>query len=144
MAIAADVRDVAAIRTLVDAAAEFGPIDILVNNAGSLVRRTALAEMTEAGWREVFDLNLTSAVFCTQAVAPSMIARRRGAVVNVASIAGRNGGGPGAGAYAAAKAAMIAITKSMAKELAPKGIRVNAVAPGVIATPFHETFRLRR
>jgi 3-oxoacyl-[acyl-carrier protein] reductase len=141
VAIRADVRDTDAVRSLVDAATRaLGPIDVLVNNAGSLVRRTPLFEMTEATWDQVFDLNLKSAAFCTQAVARSMVERRTGVVINVGSIAGRNGGGPGAGAYAAAKAALIALTKSFAKELAPKGIRVNAIAPGVIATPFHETF----
>ncbi len=137
----ADVRDTGAVRELVARVGrELGTIDVLVNNAGSLVRRSSLAELTEATWQDVFDLNLKSAAFCTQAVAPSMIARRSGCVINVASIAGRNGGGPGAGAYAAAKAALIALTKSMARELAPQGVRVNAIAPGVIATPFHETF----
>ena len=69
-----------------------------------------------------------------------MIERRRGAIVNVVSIAGHTGGGPGAGAYASAKAALTAYTKSLAKELAPHGVRVNAVSPGVIDTPFHEVF----
>jgi NAD(P)-dependent dehydrogenase (short-subunit alcohol dehydrogenase family) len=141
VAFKSDVRDVQHVRSLVDGVVRaLGSIDILVNNAGSLVKRAALAELTEQTWDEIFDLNLKSAVFCTQAVAPGMTQRGRGAVVNVASIAGRNGGGPGAGPYAAAKAALISLTKSMAKELAPTGVRVNAVAPGVIATPFHETF----
>jgi 3-oxoacyl-[acyl-carrier protein] reductase len=69
-----------------------------------------------------------------------MIDRRRGAIINIVSIAGHTGGGPGAGVYAAAKAALTAYTKSLAKELAPHGVRVNAVSPGVIATPFHDTF----
>ena len=77
-------------------------------------------------------------MLCSQAVAPSMVERKRGVIINIVSIAGRNGGGPGAGAYAAAKAALISFTKSMAKELAPHGVRVNAVSPGVIDTPFHE------
>lgn len=137
----ADVRDTGEVRSLVARAVEaFGPIDVLVNNAGSLVKRALIGELTEALWDEVFDLNLKSAAFCTQAVAASMIARRTGTIINVGSIAGRNGGGPGAGAYAAAKAALMSLTKSHAKELAPYGICVNAVAPGVIATPFHETF----
>jgi 3-oxoacyl-[acyl-carrier protein] reductase len=139
--IAADVRDAGEVRAMVErAAAALGPIDILVNNAGSLLARQGIQEITEARLDEILALNLKSAVFATQAVVPSMIARTRGAIVNVVSIAGHNGGGPGAGAYAAAKAALTAYTKSMAKELAPHGVRVNAVAPGVIETPFHETF----
>jgi 3-oxoacyl-[acyl-carrier protein] reductase len=86
------------------------------------------------------DLNLKSAMLCSQAVAPSMIERKSGAIVNVVSIAGRTGGGPGAGAYATAKAGLIALTKAMAKELAPHSIRVNAISPGTIDTPFHEVF----
>jgi 3-oxoacyl-[acyl-carrier protein] reductase len=86
------------------------------------------------------DLNLKSAVLCSQAVLPSMIDRKRGAIVNLVSIAARNGGGPGAGAYATAKGGLITFTKSLAKEAAPFGVRVNAVSPGVIDTPFHTMF----
>jgi 3-oxoacyl-[acyl-carrier protein] reductase len=141
VAFQADVRNVAEVRGLVDRATDsLGPIDVLVNNAGSLVARFPIRDLTEAGWQDVLALNLTSAVFAAQAVAPSMIERRRGAIVNVGSIAGHTGGGPGAGPYAAAKAGLTAFTKSLAKELAPHGVRVNAVSPGVIDTPFHETF----
>jgi 3-oxoacyl-[acyl-carrier protein] reductase len=141
LAIHADVRRMDGIRLLVDEAVKaLGAIDILVNNAGSLVRRLPIRELTEEGWDEVLALNLKSAVFCAQAVAPSMITRRRGAIVNLGSIAGHSGGGPGAGPYAAAKAGLVAMTKSLAKELAPHGVRVNAVSPGVIDTPFHEVF----
>jgi len=137
----ADVRDLAAIDKMVETVtSRLGPIDILVNNAGSLVKRFPIRDLTEAGWDEVLTLNLKSAVFCSRAVASSMIARKRGAIVNVGSVAGHNGGGPGAGPYAAAKAGLAAFTKSLAKELAPHGIRANAVAPGVIDTPFHEVF----
>ena len=141
VALRADVRRVSETRRAVaDTETQLGPIDILVNNAGSLVKRARLAELTEEVWDDVQTLNLKSAVFCTQAAAASMIARRQGAIINIVSIAGHNGGGPGAGAYAAAKAGLTAFTKSSAKELAPLGVRVNAVSPGVIATPFHDRF----
>jgi 3-oxoacyl-[acyl-carrier protein] reductase len=141
IAIQSDVRRGDEVRALVTrAASELGPIDILVNNAGSLIARLTLAQITEAHLDDVYTLNVKSAVLAAQAVAPSMIERKKGAIVNVVSIAGHNGGGPGAGAYASAKAALACYTKSMAKELAPHGVRVNGVAPGVIATPFHDAF----
>jgi 3-oxoacyl-[acyl-carrier protein] reductase len=141
IAIRADVRQSAGIRTMVDqVTAELGPIDILINNAGSLVKRMAILDATEDAYEEVMNLNLKSAIFCSQAVAPGMVARRRGVIVNIVSIAGRNGGGPGAGLYSTSKAGLITFTKALAKEMAPHGVRVNAVSPGVIDTPFHEVF----
>ena len=141
IAVAADVRSGTEVRSLVDrVAAALGPIDILVNNAGSLVVRRSIREITEEQLDEILAVNLKSAVLASQAVAGSMIGRRRGAIINVVSIAGHTGGGPGAGAYAASKAALTSYTKALAKELAPHGIRVNAVSPGVIDTPFHEVF----
>ncbi len=127
-------------RLVEEATAKLGPIDILVNNAGSLIERVTFEKMTEALWDEVMDLNLKSAMLATQAVTPSMLQRRQGTIINIVSIAGRHGGGPGAGAYATAKGGLITLTKGLAKELAPHGIRVNAVSPGVIDTPFHEVF----
>ena len=136
-----DFRKTAEINAVVNQVVkEFGPIDILVNNAGSLVKRMPIRDVSEDLWDDVIALNLKSAVFASKAVAPSMIERRRGAIVNVVSIAGHNGGGPGAGTYATAKAGLTSFTKSLAKELAPHGVRVNAVSPGVIDTPFHEVF----
>jgi len=140
IAIRADVRQADQILPLVKRTAELGPIDILVNNAGSLIERQTLAETTADRWDEVMDLNLKSAMLCSQAVVPTMVEKKRGAIVNVVSIAGRTGGGPGAGAYATAKGGLIAFTKAMAKELAPHGVRVNAISPGVIDTPFHQEF----
>jgi 3-oxoacyl-[acyl-carrier protein] reductase len=141
LAIHSDVRDESGVRALVDATvAKYGPIDILINNAGSLVERMKLRDINTAQWDNIFRLNVSSAVWASQAVVQSMIDRKAGAIVNIVSIAGRNGGGPGATAYASAKAALIAFTKGSARELAPQGIRVNAVSPGVIDTPFHEVF----
>jgi len=139
--IRADVRQSAEIRTMMErVAGELGPIDILINNAGSLVKRIPILDVTEEAYDDVMNLNLKSAILCSQAVAPSMIGRKSGAIVNIVSIAGRNGGGPGAGIYSSAKGGLIAFTKSLAKEMAPYGVRVNAVSPGVIDTPFHEVF----
>ncbi len=141
VSIQADVRKADEIRKLAQQAVhEFGPIDILVNNAGSLIERLPITEMTEKRWDEVMTLNLKSAMLCAQAVAPSMIERRTGSIINIVSIAGRNGGGPGSGVYATAKGGLITFTKALAKEMAPHGVRVNAVSPGVIDTPFHEMF----
>ena len=120
--------------------AELGPIDILVNNAGSLIERLRILELTEARWDEVIDLNLKSAFLCCQTVAGSMMERKTGAIINVSSIAGRNGGALGSIHYSAAKGGVITFTKGLAKELAPFGVRVNAVSPGVIDTPYHEQF----
>jgi len=115
-------------------------VDVLINNAGSLLKRAKLAEMTEATYDAVMTLNTKSVWFVTQALAPAMIRKGEGVVVNLSSIAGRNGGGPGATIYAAAKAAVTAITKGLAKELAPQGIRVNAISPGTVDNYFHEVF----
>lgn len=117
-----------------------GRIDALVNNAGSLVDRKSLFDIDDEFWQRVLDINLNSAFWTTQAVARHMTGRGTGAIINVSSIAARNGGGPGATAYATAKAAMTAMTKGHAKELIAHGVRVNAVNPGVILTPFHERF----
>lgn len=117
-----------------------GHIDILMNNAGHLVGRAKIAEMTDEHWFQTINVNLSSAFFCTRAVLPFMN-RGWGRIINMSSLAGRNGGGPGATAYAASKGAVIAFTYGLCKELAERGITVNAVAPGLILdTPFHETF----
>jgi NAD(P)-dependent dehydrogenase (short-subunit alcohol dehydrogenase family) len=137
----ADVTRASEVQSLVErTVAEFGPIDILVNNAGSLVERLKILELTEERWDEVIDLNLKSAFLCCQAVAASMMERKTGAIINVSSIAGRNGGALGSIHYSTAKGGVITFTKGLAKELGPFGVRVNAVSPGVIDTPYHEQF----
>ena len=116
-----------------------GRLDILVNNAGHLVQRAQVAGMSDDLWHRVLDVNLSSAFYCTRAALPHMSAGGR--IVNMSSLAARNGGGNGTVAYAAAKAGVIGMTRGLAKELAPRKITVNALAPGfIIDTPFHETF----
>ena len=139
--IKADMRQQSEVQRMVaEVLNEFGTLDVLVNNAGSMVRRVPFVEMTDDYWNEVFHLNVSSVFYCTQAVVRQMIKQKSGVVINVSSIAGRHGGGPGAICYAAAKGAVLTLTKGLAKELAPHGIRVNGVNPGVILTPFHERF----
>ncbi|MCK5102367.1 MAG: SDR family oxidoreductase [Cyclobacteriaceae bacterium] len=118
----------------------FGTIDILINNAGTLVERRTIETMDENLWTTVMDVNLTSVYLCCKAVIPIMKEKGFGRIVNLTSVAARNGGGPGAGHYSTAKAGVLTFTKSLAKELAGTGILVNAVSPGVITTPFHDKY----
>ncbi len=113
-------------------------IHALVNNVGGLVARKKLEEMDEEFLNHVMALNFNSTFLTTQAVAPHM--PKGSSIVNLASLAGRDGGGGGASAYATSKAAVMTFTRSMAKELGPQGIRVNALCPGMIDTTFHDTF----
>nr|WP_010131152.1 glucose 1-dehydrogenase [Microbulbifer agarilyticus] len=112
-------------------------IDILVNVAGGLVERKTLGEMDEDFFNKVMALNLNSTFLLTKAVVPHMDG---GAIVNLASQAGRDGGGPGASAYATSKGAVMTFTRAMAKELGPQNIRVNSLCPGMISTTFHDVF----
>jgi meso-butanediol dehydrogenase/(S,S)-butanediol dehydrogenase/diacetyl reductase len=132
-----DVTDRSAVRAAVARiAAEAGGLDVLVNNAGTMRARDGFFDYDETDWRAILDVNASGVFFCLQAAAEIMSERGGGAIVNIASIAGRNGrtlSPP----YAASKAAVINITRSAASTLAPKGIRVNAVAPGIIDTDFN-------
>jgi len=112
------------------------PVDILVNNAGGLIARKRINEMDEAFWDQVIELNLKSAFLMTKAALPRM--SDGGAIVNISSQAGRDGGGPGAIAYASAKGGLMTFTRGLAKELGPRKIRVNALCAGMINTSFHD------
>lgn len=140
IAVRGDMTVASDVDKLVAAAQEaYGPnIDILVNNVGGMVERRPLAEMDEAFLDWVMKLNLNSTFLTMKAAVPHM--PNGGAVVNLSSLAGRDGGGPGAAAYSTSKGAVMTFTRAMAKELGPKNIRVNCVCPGMISTTFHDQF----
>ena len=138
--IQADVTDSGAVKAMLDEVgiAFSGRLDILVNLAGGMIARKTLSEMDEAFFDQVMTLNLKSVFLVLQAAQPFL--GEGSSVVNVSSLAGRDGGGPGASVYATAKGALMTYTRSMAKELGPQGIRVNAVCPGLSGTSFHDIF----
>ena len=140
IAVQGDMTKQTDVQNLVNATCEaFGDsIYTLVNVVGGLVARKPLAEMDEAFFEGVMKLNVTSAFLTIKQAAPHM--RDGGSIINFASQAGRDGGGPGAAAYATAKGAVMTFTRAMAKELGPSNIRVNCVCPGMISTTFHDTF----
>lgn len=140
VAVGGDMTKVADVENLVAESVEaFGPrIDILVNVVGGLVARKSLAEMDEDFFDFVMKLNVNSTFLTMKNVVPMMT--DGGSVVNLSSLAGRDGGGPGASAYATAKGAVMTFTRGMAKELGPQNIRVNCVCPGMISTTFHDSF----
>ncbi len=140
IAVQGDMTKAADVKKVVDActAAYGNVIHNLVNVAGGLMGRKPLAELDEAFWDAIMNLNLKSVYLVTRAVVPYMT--EGGAIVNFSSQAARDGGGGGASAYAAAKGAVLTFTRGMAKELGPKGIRVNCISPGMINTTFHDTF----
>lgn len=136
-----DIADGAVAAELVDAAARtLGRLDILINNAGSMFGRTTIAEASDEQYQRVIDVNIGGVFFAARRASALMRAQQGGTIINTTSIAARTGGGDGAGLYGSAKAFVSTITRVLAKELAPFGVRVNAVAPGVIATPFHERY----
>ena len=137
IAVKADLNNPAEVESLVKSTVDaFGGVDILVNNTGGLVARKTIAEMTLEHWNEVMSLNATSSFLMIKACLPHM---KKGSIINLASQAGRDGGGPGSIAYAASKGAVMTMTRGMAKELGPD-IRVNAICPGMVDTDFHNVF----
>lgn len=143
VAIGADVTDSVEVNRLVDESVAFlGGLDIVVCNAGHLIGRVPVAEMTDEHFFSVLDVNLGSTFRTVRAATPHLrAAGTRGRIVTMSSLAAHNGGGPGTAVYAAAKAGVRGLTKGLAKEFAPHGVTVNALAPGFIGqTSFHGTF----
>ncbi len=137
VAFAGDMADAEQAKALVEAVeGELGDIDILVNNAG-ITRDTLIARMSDEEWREVISTNLDGVFHSCRAVARKMLRRRSGAIVNMSSFVGVHGN-PGQTNYAASKGGIIGFTKALAKELGPRGVRVNAIAPGYIETELTE------
>lgn len=140
IAVKADVSKLDDIRILKAKSIEaFGDkVDILVNNAGGLFARKSLQELDESFYNLVMDVNFKSTVFVMQAFEPLM--SKGASIINLSSQAARDGGGAGSSLYSSSKGAVSTFTRAMAKELGPKGIRVNAICPGMIATKFHDDF----
>jgi 3-oxoacyl-[acyl-carrier protein] reductase len=137
----ANLMEEAAAENMVSAAVGFlDGLDILINNTGDLVGRRKIEEIDSDYWRTVIDINLTSMMLVTRQAVPHLIRVNSSSIVNLASVGGRMGGHPGSLAYSAAKGAVLTWTRALAKELGPRGVRVNAVAPGLIlGTNFHNT-----
>jgi 3-oxoacyl-[acyl-carrier protein] reductase len=137
--VSADLGQPAAAARLVDeVVSRHGRLDVLVNNAGDLLGRMPVSEMTDEQFTRIMDLNMTSVFAACRRAVPVMEQQGAGAIVNLTSVAARTGGAGGSVAYATAKGAVSTFTRGLAKEVARTGIRVNAIAPGIIVTPFHE------
>jgi len=135
----ADLADPASAGKLIDdVLAKHGRIDVLVNNAGDLINRSPVVEVPDEEFHRIIDVNLTSVFALSRRIVPVFRAQGGGSIINVTSIAGRHGGGGGSVVYATSKGAVSTFTRGLAKELGPEGIRVNAISPGVIKTPFHD------
>ena len=133
-----DISDYASVeKALAETIKQIGGIDILVNSAGITGPTVPLIEFPIDGWKQVIEINLNGAFYCNRAVAPLMVAQNYGRIVNIASIAGKEGN-PNASGYSASKAGVIGMTKSLAKELAKHNITVNAVTPAAVRTPIFD------
>ncbi len=141
VAVSGDLTKEEDANTLVNKTVEaLGGLDILINNAGSLVARKMLNDIETDFWHKVMDINMTSMLFVTRAAKPHLVKNENSSIVNLSSLAGRKGGHAGSLAYATSKGAILTFTRALASELGPDGVRVNAVAPGLIlGTSFHDT-----
>lgn len=134
-----DVTDPAVVERIIEeTVSAFGTVDVLINNAGALISRSAISDASDDLYESIMALNMRSMFQACRAVIPVMTARGGGNIINLSSIAARTGGSGGSVLYAASKGAVATFTRGLAVELAPVGIRVNALSPGLIATPFHE------
>jgi len=134
-----DLRQTAECERVVNAATDkFGRLDVLINNAGALVQRVPITDISDEVFDDIVNLNVRSMMMCTKYAVPRMT--NGGSIINLTSVAARHGGGPGASLYAGSKGFVSTATKGLAKELVPQRIRVNAVSPGVVVTPFHDKF----
>ena len=141
LAIKSDANDESAVAdSFAQAIAKFGQVDCMVANTGGLIERVKCADMTLEFWNKAMSLNATTVFLSCREALRHMVPRATGNIVIMSSLAGHDGGGPGASHYGAAKGALLAYTRALAKEVGPQGVRVNALAPGLIATRFHDTF----
>ncbi|WP_274650840.1 SDR family NAD(P)-dependent oxidoreductase [Paenibacillus humicola] len=141
MLVMGDVGSAAEVKRMVrEIGTRFDRIDVLMNNAGALIKRARLADLEEELWDEVMNVNLKSVYLVTKEALPLLRQAGKGRIINVTSVAARNGGGFGSLAYAASKGGVSTLTRGMAKDLVEYGITVNGIAPGVIATPFHDRY----
>lgn len=141
ISIAADLTTEGAVAAMVETVNQrLGPIDVMVANAGGLLKRSKVADCSMNLWNEAVAINLTSTFLCCRAVLPQMTAAGHGHIITISSLAGHDGGGAGATHYATMKGGVITFTRALAKEVGPLGIHVNGIAPGLIATRFHEVF----
>jgi 3-oxoacyl-[acyl-carrier protein] reductase len=141
LALYADLTQEAEVTHVVSRAIErFGGIDVLVANTGGLLQRSKVTDCSLELWNKALAVNLTSVFLCCRAVLPHMERAGHGCIITMSSLAAHDGGGAGSAHYAASKGAVLTFTRSLAKEVGPLGIRVNGIAPGLIATRFHDTF----